>query len=381
MRSSVLCTIQQSIQARPKTRSLGRGVGCALVTHAGPSTCTNCAALQFATNIDACNSAAQRQEQSHSQFKSSTMRPLKIFMIAPGVSILACRQEGQCRELSGDVQVCASGYWQDTKMDGYSCRDGMISPNALPYHSDLASVIVGPPVQMTRQNENNHPTTVQTSPQVPMSIEVESTSLTSGPSVQDTRVSIGGSTLTTSLPQQNPSIGTGDVGHWYCNGEKPPTRNNASFMASYALGGSMASVYFPLEPVFSCNIQPPASNYFVAVWTRFVPGQQSQPKPKNCNDWLSLENPKNGRAATALVIDRCASCVGVGHQMSDSTVSDTLVNGATIDLSPELFSYLYEGAVEGVFDVLYNGSIYGGSWDGDPDDLKNPSCDTVIQAS
>lgn len=67
--------------------------------------------------------------------------------------------------------------------------------------------------------------------------------------------------------------------------------------------------------------------------------------------------------------------------MSDSTVSDNLVNGATIDLSPELFSYLYEGAVEGVFDVLYNGSIYGGSWDGDPDDLKNPSCSTVIQAS
>jgi hypothetical protein len=170
-----------------------------------------------------------------------------------------------------------------------------------------------------------------------------------------------------------------DIG--IARGQKPPTRNNTAFTASYALGGSMASVYFPVEPVFSCNIKPPASNYFVAVWTRFVAGQQSQPKPRNCNDWLTLENPKNGRTATALVIDRCASCVGVGHQMSDSTVSDSLVNGATIDLSPELFSYLYEGAVEGVFDVSYNGSIYGGSWDGDPEDLRNTNCGTVKQTS
>lgn len=143
----------------------------------------------------------------------------------------------------------------------------------------------------------------------------------------------------------------------------------------------MASVYVPVKPMFRCNIQPPASNYFVAVWTRFIPGEQSQPQPKNCNEWLALENPKNGRTATALVVDRCASCVGVAHQMSDSTVSDSLVNGATVDLSPGLFSYLYEGAVEGVFDVLYNGSIYGGSWDGDPDDLRNPNCDGVGGAS
>ena len=140
----------------------------------------------------------------------------------------------------------------------------------------------------------------------------------------------------------------------------------------------MASVYLPVKPIFRCDVQPPASNYFVAVWTRFSPGQESQPQPKNCNDWLMLENPKNGRTATALVIDRCASCVGVGHQTSDSTISDSLVNGATVDLSPELFAYLYEGAVEGVFDVVYNGSIYGGSWDGDPDILKSPKCEAVI---
>ena len=136
----------------------------------------------------------------------------------------------------------------------------------------------------------------------------------------------------------------------------------------------MASVYYPGKPVFRCDIQPPASNYFVAVWTRYVPDQESQPQPKNCNEWLTLENPKNGRTATALVIDRCASCVGVGHQMSDLTVSDSFVNGATIDLSPDLFRYLYEGAHEGVYDITYNGSIYGGSWDGDPDDLKDPLC-------
>lgn len=182
------------------------------------------------------------------------MKLLKIFTIAPGVSILACRQERQCRELSGDVQVCASGYWQDTNMDRYSCIDGISSSNALPIQSNPASIIVGPPVQITRQTENNHSTTVQTSPQVPMLTEVESISVTFGPSVQDTPVSIGISTSPTSLPQQNPTTGKGDVGYWYCKGEKPPTRDNATFTASYTLGGSMASVYFPLKPVFSCNI-------------------------------------------------------------------------------------------------------------------------------
>lgn len=304
------------------------------------------------------------------------MKLPKILFIAPGVSILACRREGQCRELSGDVQVCPSGYWQDANTDGYSCRDSVISPDALQYQSDPASVIVRPPIQMTKQIEHNASTTVESSPQVPMLTMVESTSLTLGPSVQDTPMPIGIFTSPTFLPQQSSITGKGDVGHWYCKGEKPPTQDNAAFTASYALGGAMASVYFPLEPVFSCNIQPPASNYFVAVWTRFVPGQQSQPKPKNCNDWLTLENPKSGRNATALAIDRCASCVGVGHQMSNSTVSDNLVNGAAVDLSPELFSYLYEGAVEGVFDVLYNGSIYGGSWDGDPEDLRSPNYGT-----
>jgi hypothetical protein len=87
------------------------------------------------------------------------------------------------------------------------------------------------------------------------------------------------------------------------------------------------------------------------------------------------------RTACGLVVVRCSMFVGGAHQMSDSTVSDSLVNGATVDLSPGLFSYLYEGAVEGVFDVLYNGSIYGGSWDGDPDDLRNPKCDAVGGAS
>jgi hypothetical protein len=307
---------------------------------------------------------------------------LKLFIIVPGVSSLACLQEGQCRKLSDDVQVCASGYWQDMNMDGYSCRDGVLSPIALPHRGDPASVIVGPPVQTTRQSGNDYSSTAaEVSPQVPILTKVKSTSLALGSSAQDTPVSIGTSASSTSLPQQDFVSQKGDVGHWYCKGEKPPTRNNGNFTASYKLGGTMASVYLPVEPVFRCNIQPPASNYFVAVWTRFVPGQQSQPQPKNCNEWLALENPKNGRTATALVVDRCASCVGVAHQMSDSTVSDSLVNGATVDLSPGLFSYLYEGAVEGVFDVLYNGSIYGGSWDGDPDDLRNPKCDAVGGAS
>lgn len=148
------------------------------------------------------------------------MRFLKLFIVAPGVSTVACLQEGQCRELSGDVQVCASGYWQDIEMDGYSCRDGILLPNELPHRSDPASVIVGPPVQTTRQSGNDYSSTATgVSPQVPTLTKVESTSLTLSSPAQDAQVSIGLSASSTSLPQQDFVSQKGDVGHWYCKGK------------------------------------------------------------------------------------------------------------------------------------------------------------------
>jgi hypothetical protein len=296
-------------------------------------------------------------------------------IIASGYSTYACLQEGQCRGLLGRVQVCASGYWQDIDLEGYSCKGGVVLPDTLLYRSDSASVIVGLPVQTTRQSGDGQPSAmIEATLQVPTSSNIDSAPLTVGSSIEATLAATGAPVPPISVPHQKPVSEKGDVGFWYCLGEKPPTRNDRAFTSSYTLGGTMASVYYPEQPLFRCNIQPPTSNYFVAVWTRYVPVQGSQPQPKNCNEWLALENPKNGRTATALVIDRCASCVGVGHQMSDSYVPDSVVNGATIDLSPDLFHFLYEDAPDGVYDITYNGSVYGGSWDGNPDDLKNPYC-------
>lgn len=285
------------------------------------------------------------------------MKSSILSILILGYKTLACLQEGNCRTTSeGCLQVCASGYWQNVAIEGYECYNDVLVPKKL-YVSDSASVLVGPPVQAT----------------LPSSTELASVLV--GPPIQFPLPSSSGSIPelhTSPLPDTSSDIR--DVGHWYCSGMKPPTKDNKAFTASYRKGGSMASVYYAEQAIFRCDIQPPKSNYYVAVWTRYVPGQISQPPPKNCNEWLTLENPKNRRTATALIIDRCASCVGVGHQMSDLTVSDSYVNGATIDLSPDVFRYLYEGMDEGVYDIIYNGSIYGGSWDGDPDNLIDPTC-------
>jgi hypothetical protein len=299
------------------------------------------------------------------------MKSLVFLILALGHSTFACVQEGQCREISGSVQVCGSAYWQDVKVVGYKCYGGVLLPDV----SDSASVIVGPPVQATTQPSSYFASAMIGSPsQVSQLSRIDETTAIARPSIQITSSMSADPASVTLVPYENSGSNKGDVGFWYCNGKQPPVRDEEHFTASYTLGGSMASVYYPERPLFRCNIQPPASNYYVAVWTRFVANQTSQPEPKNCNEWLTLENPKNRRTATALVIDRCASCVGVGHQMSDSSTLDIWANGATIDLSPDLFNYLYAGAEIGVYDITYNGSIYGGSWDGAPDVLKDPRC-------
>ncbi|KAM0714158.1 hypothetical protein Q7P37_010307 [Cladosporium fusiforme] len=137
----------------------------------------------------------------------------------------------------------------------------------------------------------------------------------------------------------------------------------------------MASMYIASRnDAFRCDLPPPADELYVAVWTRYDPELTSQPKPRNCGEIVHLENPKTGASSDAMVIDRCQSCVGVDHQASDPTTLDLLVNGATIDLSVNLWKKLYGEAQGSVYDVLYNGSVYGGSHDGEPDKLVNPLC-------
>lgn len=87
---------------------------------------------------------------------------------------------------------------------------------------------------------------------------------------------------------------------------------------------------------------------------------------------MQFTNPRLGRTATAVVIDRCASCVGVGRQLHDPTTGDCFVNGATVDLSTEIWQYLFAGAPGSVYDIEYDGVAYAG-WDTEPAALTNLS--------
>ncbi|KYG40413.1 hypothetical protein M433DRAFT_177982 [Acidomyces richmondensis BFW] len=223
--------------------------------------------------------------------------------------------EGSCRSLSdGRIQEFASGQWQDLGFTSeYTCSNGVVS-------------------------STDH--------------EVKNRTV------------------------QIPSTGPGLTGYEFCEGISPMAmvKNNTYGAATYKPGGRMASTYIAgPDASFRCNLPAPDDGFYVAVWTRYSPGV-SQPQPKNCNSTLSLRNPTTGRRANALVIDRCASCVGVNHQTSDPTTPDYVVNGATVDLSTALWNYLYNDAPYGVYDIEYDGPVYGGSWDGDPDPLISPDC-------
>lgn len=240
---------------------------------------------------------------------------------------IPCPREGDCRMMpNGQVQLCGSGYWQMTKLESDNCVGGILAPARTNYGYPAVSPAVG-----NIRNDKSQ--------------------------VSDQKTS-----------------GTGTTGHWNCRNLPAPAKDHGFAMASYRRGGRMASVYRPESNIFRCDIQPPENGFYVAVWTRYDANLKSQPKPRNCNQWLTLKNPRTSRTARALVIDRCASCVGVDHQTSDPDVSDDLVNGATIDLSPELWKELYDGAEDGVYDIEYNGPVYGGSLDGQPDALLSLTC-------
>lgn len=108
---------------------------------------------------------------------------------------------------------------------------------------------------------------------------------------------------------------------------------------------------------FRCDgVAYPSNGYFAAVWTQYEAGLPSQPAPLNCGDMLTITNPVNGKIADVLIIDRCQSCVGVGNDPNDPTTPLDLVNGATIDLGPPVWNYLFDGADPDVFDIEYSGN-------------------------
>lgn len=240
---------------------------------------------------------------------------------------MTCCPEGSCRTTpEGRVQICGSGYWQDTLVESYFCLEDHLVP----------SIVDTVPETSTKET----------------------------------------SMFGTSTPyvSQSATSNEGTTGYWKCSGHPVPRGKDEFGLKSYRPNAAMASVYDAGSYVFRCDVPPPRSGYYAAVWTRYNANERTQQAPKNCNQWLTFTNPMNGRTAEGKVIDRCASCVGVNRQTSDPTTPDILVNGATVDLSPALWSELYNGAPYGVYDVEYNGSLYGGSWDGEPDALNTPLC-------
>jgi hypothetical protein len=241
-------------------------------------------------------------------------------------------QDGICQTLeNGRLQICGSGYWQYITTGSYQCIGNQLSPEA-----EVLSAVA------------------QTS---------TSTYTSVGPATSST----------TSLRSVSSTAGT--TGYWDCLGVVAPIGEDSYGVKSYKPNGTMASVYDATpDAAFRCGSHAPSNDLYAAVWTRYNDRIVSQPMPKNCNGTMTLTNPKTGKSVVATIIDRCQSCVGVNHQTSDPTTPESVVNGATIDLSRTLWNELYEGAPDGVYDVLYDGPIYSGSWDGEPDPLTSPNC-------
>ena len=160
------------------------------------------------------------------------------------------------------------------------------------------------------------------------------------------------------------------TGNAVCSGIDIAERKDLYGTATYSKNGKMASVYLASRrSAFRCDSAPPLTDYYVALWTPFN-GQAdaSQPQPLNCNQTITLRNPRLDRVATAKVIDRCASCVGVGYQTADPTTPDCLVNGATIDMSLALWNHMFNEAAPSVYDVEYSGDAHAG-WNTQPEPL------------
>ena len=232
----------------------------------------------------------------------------------------ALSSEGNCRAAGETTaEICASGEWQALPIGSYECVDGEMRIAAEVYAGSSSKTL-----------------------------SFKSQSSTSS-----------GITTQTQVPAASYQSLTGNA---LCTGTEQHERHDKSGSATYAIDGKMASVYFASQDSpFRCDIAPPDDGYYVAFWTQYN-GQPeaSQPPPINCNETITLRNPKLNRVATAKVIDRCASCVGVGHQTGDSTTADCLVNGATIDLSKKLWNYLYDKASPSVYDIEYSGDPYLG---------------------
>ena len=259
--------------------------------------------------------------------RSSAMLLPSIYLAA----CLNCSHEGACESMDGGYRVCASSYWQSIPTSEFSCQSGRI---------------------------------------VPLTVDDSATNSTISYSTSSFTAPSGLPSGSMAVTQKASSI-VGRTGYSACVEERAATpREDEYGKASYLVGGRMASMYEAEHNAsFRCDIPAPDNDFYVALWTQWSSDlvDSSQPAPLNCGEYLTITNPKLGISADAMVLDRCASCVGVEHQMRDPTTDLSLVNGATIDLSTELWKYLFKTGGS-VYDVEYNGSVYAG-WTTAPDIL------------
>jgi hypothetical protein len=247
--------------------------------------------------------------------------------------------EGVCQVAGNNdtYLLCASQNWHTMPSNGYSCVFGVLVPSEAKQTSTSGPSSTrtdGPivPIQMTRVADERLDFSMYTSDILE--------------SVTSQISSIG--TESKSLPQA-----------W------KPSQDSYG-IRSYAVDGKMASVYdADSSSIFRCDdLEYPTDGYYVAFYTQYDSTleveKKSQRAPVNCGQHVSFTNPLTGVSATALVLDRCASCIGVGGQLNDPNTDQSLVNGATVDFSRALWNKIYNNAPNNVYDVQYVGKVLQG---------------------
>lgn len=273
---------------------------------------------------------------------SSVIYILDLIAIVSGQDFRC--SEGECRPAEAGYEICASQKWQRVMTEHYICVNASIVP------------LQDNPIEtMSRTIVTSH-----------FSAPTTASSGTTG-RAQTSSDYVAPPAATAEGP-------IGETGYSYCANIKNTVKDTASGRASYTPGGKMASVYIAdRSSTFRCDGVPyPDDDFYVAFWTQWSADLEgrSQPAPTNCGQKVALTNPKTGRMAEAVVIDRCASCVGVNNSPDDPTLALNLVNGATVDLSQALWNFLYDGEALGVFDIAYDGDPYTG-WSQSPKALRS----------
>ncbi|PPJ55126.1 hypothetical protein CBER1_09967 [Cercospora berteroae] len=247
-------------------------------------------------------------------------------------------------------QVAVSGYWQSMPRGFSTCVNGSLRP----FNESGRSLSHE---ESSFQTQSPHATSATQGASTPM---------------MDFSTQLASTRSISSQPSHAPCEVKGETGNSRCTNQTLACRSTDRGVASYAVGGKMASMYDRLGGAFRCDIEPESSLY-VAVWTPYNSSVQSQPRPESCGKKWTFTNPRTNASAVAMVVDRCASCVGVGRQTSDPTTADIFVNGATVDLSRDLWDLLYDGEPPGVYDIDYDGPVWLGTA-AEPDILRNPNC-------